>query len=263
MTAGLVLDRLSVTYRGSVHVLEDVSLAVPPGERIALLGPNGAGKTTTVRAVSGMLAFHGGHVVSGSATVDGESIGAASSKTTVRHGITQVPEGRQMFSHLTVEENLRLGALTRGSRREIAADIDAAMAFFPRLADKRRIRAGLLSGGEQQMVALGRAIMAKPRVFVIDELTLGLSPRVIEDLVERLLDVLTATGASLLLVEQNAKLALDLCSYAYVLDRGHVAMHGARAELLADERIQEAYLGVRREAVTATTLEGDDGGAAA
>jgi branched-chain amino acid transport system ATP-binding protein len=130
----------------------------------------------------------------------------------------------------------------------VAGDIEAAIEFFPALADKRRTRAGLLSGGEQQMVALARAIMARPRVFVIDELTLGLSPRIIEDIVERLLEVLAATRASLLLVEQNSKLALDLCTYAYVLDRGKVSLEGTREELLTDRRIQESYLGVRRDA---------------
>jgi branched-chain amino acid transport system ATP-binding protein len=244
----LVLDGLTVAYRGSVRVLDEVSVTVAPKARIALLGPNGAGKTTTVRAVSGMLGFFSGRVVAGTMSLDGDDITGASSKATVRRGITQVPEGRQMFPHLTVEENLRLGALTRASRRAVAHDLDRALSFFPKLESRRKIRAGLLSGGEQQMVALARAIMARPRVFVIDELTLGLSPRVIEDIVERLLEVLDATDASLLLVEQNAKLALDLCDYAYVLDRGQVSLHGPREDLLADERIQESYLGVRREA---------------
>jgi branched-chain amino acid transport system ATP-binding protein len=245
--SGLRVEDLSVTYRGSIRVLDAVSLQVPEGSRVAILGPNGAGKTTTVRAVSGMLGFHGGKAVGGRVTMNGSDIGGAGSRRTVNEGITQVPEGRQMFPHLTVDENLRLGALTR-SRREIAADMGAAIEFFPRLADKRRTRAGLLSGGEQQMVALARAIMARPRLFVIDELTLGLSPRIIEDIVERLLEVLAATRASLLLVEQNSKLALDLCSFAYVLDRGRVSLQGTREELLADRRIQESYLGVRRDA---------------
>jgi branched-chain amino acid transport system ATP-binding protein len=245
--SGLRVEALSVTYRGSIHVLDEVSLQVPEGSRVAILGPNGAGKTTTVRAVSGMLGFHGGKAVGGRVTMNGADIVGASSSRTVKEGITQVPEGRQMFPHLTVDENLRLGALTR-SRREVAADMEAAIEFFPALADKRRTRAGLLSGGEQQMVALARAIMARPRVFVIDELTLGLSPRIIEDIVERLLEVLAATRASLLLVEQNSKLALDLCTFAYVLDRGRVSLQGTREELLADRRIQESYLGVRRDA---------------
>jgi branched-chain amino acid transport system ATP-binding protein len=245
--SGLRVEDLSVTYRGSIRILDEVSLQVPEGSRVAILGPNGAGKTTTVRAVSGMLSFHGGKAVGGKVTMNGADIVGASSRRTVKEGITQVPEGRQMFPHLTVDENLRLGALTR-NRREIAGDMEAAIEFFPRLADKRRTRTGLLSGGEQQMVALARAIMARPRVFVIDELTLGLSPRIIEDIVERLLEVLAATRASLLLVEQNSKLALDLCTFAYVLDRGRVSLEGTREELLADRRIQESYLGVRRDA---------------
>lgn len=149
-----------------------------------------------------------------------------------------------MFPSLTVEENLQLGALQRSSRREIAADIKSALEFFPPLVPKMGIKAGLLSGGEQQMVALARAMMARPRVFVIDELTLGLSPRIIEDIVERLLAMLEATDASLLLVEQNARLALDVCQYAYVLERGQIAIEGTREELLSDNRIQEAYLGM-------------------
>jgi branched-chain amino acid transport system ATP-binding protein len=245
--SGLRVDGLDVSYRGGVHVLDGISLHVPEGSRVAILGPNGAGKTTTVRSVSGMLGFHGGKAIAGTVTMNGADISGASSKRTVNEGITQVPEGRQMCAHLTVEENLRLGAITR-SRKEVAGDIEAAIEFFPALADKRRTRAGLLSGGEQQMVALARAIMARPRVFVIDELTLGLSPRIIEDIVERLLEVLAATRASLLLVEQNSKLALDLCTYAYVLDRGKVSLEGTREELLTDRRIQESYLGVRRDA---------------
>jgi branched-chain amino acid transport system ATP-binding protein len=246
---GLVVEALSVAYRGTAGALDGVSVAVPARARIAVLGANGAGKTTLVRAITGMLAFHSARVSSGRIAIGDEDITGARSGRTVRLGLTQVPEGRQMFSRLTVEENLLLGALTRSGRRELAGDVDRALEFFPALSSKRRVKAGLLSGGEQQMVALARAIMAKPRVFVIDELTLGLSPRIIEDLVVLLEEVLDATGASLLLVEQNARLALELCRYGYVLDRGHVTHEGSSAALTTDQTIQDSYLGVRREAV--------------
>jgi branched-chain amino acid transport system ATP-binding protein len=241
--ADLVLEEVAITYRGAARALEGVSLRVPAGERVALLGANGAGKTTTVRSVSGMLSYYGGRVVEGRVRLGDRDITNAPSTETVRAGIAHVPEGRQMFPHLTVDESLQLGALTRKHRREIAEDMEMALDFFPKLASRRDSHCGLLSGGEQQMVAIARAIMARPRVFVIDELTLGLSPRVIEDIVERLLEVLDSMKASLLLVEQNAKLALDLCTYGYVLESGRVAVHGAREELLSDDRVREAYLG--------------------
>jgi ABC-type branched-subunit amino acid transport system ATPase component len=251
MSAGLVVSDLSVAYRGAVRALDSVSLKVPGGERVAVLGPNGAGKTTLVRSLTGMLAFYGGRVVAGSITAGDVDISSARTATTVRLGMTQVPEGRQVFKNLTVEENLRLGALTR-RKHEIAADIEAAIGHFPALESKRKTRAGLLSGGEQQMLAIARGLMSKPKVLVIDELTLGLSPRVIEDLTEHLEEILSSTGASLLLVEQNARLALRLCRYAYILDRGRLTMQGTSEELTEDRRIQEAYLGVRREATEAS-----------
>ena len=238
---------LSIAYRGTVRALDEVSVVVEPGQRVAVLGPNGAGKTTLVRSLTGMLGFHGAHVLEGSVRAGETEIAGAPTGVTVRLGLTQVPEGRQIFKNLTVEENLLLGALTRRTK-EIGADLEAALEFFPALIPRRRSKTGLLSGGEQQMVALARGLMAKPQVLVIDELTLGLSPKVIEEITERLETVLAATGASLVLVEQNARLALELCSYAYVLDRGRVAMHGPCVELRTDRRIQESYLGVRREA---------------
>jgi branched-chain amino acid transport system ATP-binding protein len=246
MTRDLSVRALSVAY-GAVRALDGVSVDVPAGARVALLGPNGAGKTTLVRALTGMLAFNGGRVLEGSIHFGAADITGERATSTVRHGLTQIPEGRQVFKDLTVEENLQLGALARRGRAEIAADLELAFDFFPPLRVRRRGKAGLLSGGEQQMVAIARGLMSRPAVMIIDELTLGLSPRVIEDILGRLENVIDETGMSLVLVEQNARLALGFCATGYVLDRGCVALHGASDELMRNDRVRESYLGIRRE----------------
>ncbi len=238
----LRIDGLSVAYGGTAEALTDVALRIAPGDTVALLGANGAGKTTLVRAITGTHGFYGGRIVGGDVSFGDDRITDAPPRTTVRLGITQVPEGRQMFQGMTVEENLRLGGMHR-PRALLAGEIDEALSYFPAIATRRQERAGLLSGGEQQMVALARAIVARPRLFVVDELTLGLSPRIVEDLIERLLVILDVTQAGLLLVEQNARLALDVCRYGYVLERGKVATEGASGELRRDPRVQASYLG--------------------
>lgn len=250
----LAVSGLTVSYGGTSLALDDVTLEVPPGARVALLGANGAGKTTLVRAVTGMTRFHRARVLRGKVEFGDSVITGESAASTTKRGITQVPEGRQMFGHLTVEENLQLGGLT-GPKRGLNQRVEEALSFFPALGDKRKRHAGLLSGGEQQMVALARALVATPQLLVIDELTLGLSPVMVETVVELLLDVLERTGAGLLLVEQNAQLALDVCEHAYVLDRGVVTTSGPAAELSGDTRVQDAYLGRRRDDVSPAGIE--------
>ena len=207
-----------------------------------------------------MLGFHGAHVLEGSVRAGETEIAGAPTGVTVRLGLTQVPEGRQIFKNLTVEENLLLGALTRRTK-EIGADLEAALEFFPALIPRRRSKTGLLSGGEQQMVALARGLMAKPQVLVIDELTLGLSPKVIEEITERR-DGPAATGASLVLVEQNARLALEL--WQLRLRAGSRTSRDARSrvQFRTDRRIQESYLGVRRGSDGARRMSGGAPGAA-
>ncbi|GAB7039155.1 MULTISPECIES: ABC transporter ATP-binding protein [Catenuloplanes] len=216
MSAVLEVRDLSVRYAGAI-ALDGVSLTVSAGERVALIGANGAGKTTLVRAVCGLVRPAAGTV-------------------TVRGRCAQVPEGREVFGDLTVEDNLRLGGWRNGRR---GRDTTAVYALFPALAGLRRRRAGTLSGGQQQMVAIGRALMARPDVLVIDELSLGLAPLAVEEITGHL----RALSVALLLIEQNARLALDLCARGYVLESGRVALAGDAAGLAADPRVAAAYLG--------------------
>jgi branched-chain amino acid transport system ATP-binding protein len=209
---------LVVRY-GKATALDGVSLSVERGEMVALIGPNGAGKTTLLNTICGLLAPAGGGY-----RVDGR--------------ITQVPEGRQLFADMTVEDNLRLGAWTRRDR-----DVGRVLRLFPRLAEMRRRIAGTLSGGEQQMVALGRGLMADPDLLAVDELSLGLAPLVVDDLAEHLVRLNRDRGMAVLLVEQNARLALELCPRAYVLEAGRIALAGPSAELERSAAVRAAYLG--------------------
>ena len=218
MTAVLEVRGLVVRY-GPATALDQVDLHVDAGELVALIGPNGAGKSTLVDTLSGILTPAAGSVA-------------------VRGRLAHVPEGRQVFGDLTVEDNLRLGG-----RRYRERDTAAVHAVLPRLAALRHRRAGTLSGGEQQMVAVGRALMSKPDVLAVDELSLGLAPLVVADLVEHLRELNARRGLAVLLIEQNARLALDLCTRAYVLEAGRVVAEGSSAELSADERVSTAYLG--------------------
>ena len=227
---------LKVSY-GSITALKGVDLAVGKGEVVALIGANGAGKTSTLRAVSGML-----KPVAGKIVLDGVDITGHKAHTLVPRGMAHAPEGRGIFPNLTVAENLELGAYLRNDKAEIALDAEKAFKFFPVLKERRTQSAGTLSGGEQQMLAISRALMSRPRLLLLDEPSLGLAPQVTQTIF-RILREVNAQGVSILLVEQNAHLALGLCHWAYVLETGQMAMTGTGKELLASEEIRKAYLG--------------------
>jgi branched-chain amino acid transport system ATP-binding protein len=233
----LVVEGLRVGY-GKVEVLHGIDLSVAPGEIVALLGSNGAGKTTTLRALSGLEPVRGGQVALG-----GESLNGVKAHRITALGLAHVPERRRLFSPLTVEENLRLGGyLIRDQAAELKRRMDAMYALFPRLAERRLQLAGTLSGGEQQMVAIARALMLQPRLLVLDEPSMGLAPLIVRSIfgiVKRLRD----EGMAVLLVEQNARQTLRIADRAYVLESGSILIHGAAADLALDPRVQAAYLG--------------------
>ncbi|MET7394683.1 ABC transporter ATP-binding protein [Dactylosporangium sp. NPDC005572] len=230
-------------------VLRGVSLAVPPGRIVALLGANGAGKTTLLRALSGLLDVHDGTVTKGAVTLDDRPIHRLRPSAIVRRGLTQVMEGRRTFAELTVEENLRLGAHTR--RRGRAEALERMYGLFPVLKERRGSIAGYLSGGEQQMLAMGRALMSEPKYLLLDEPSLGLAPRLVEQVRDLIVEI-NRGGTSVLLVEQNATMALSIAEHGYVLENGKVVLDKPAAELLADEDIREFYLGLRTEGTTKT-----------
>ncbi len=235
-----VID-VTVRYGATVAALTGVSLEVAPGSITAVLGGNGAGKTTLMRAISGNLARHTGSVLAGDIRFDGRSILPLAPERRTRIGIVQVPEGRRIFARLSVTENLRVGRFGNPRRHE-AGDLERIFEIFPSLAQKRRLRGALLSGGEQQMLAIGRALMASPRLLLLDEPTLGLAPIIIDQIVA-LIDRIRAGGTTVLLVEQNAGVALDLADRAYVFSAGSVALSGTAAALRDDERVRRLYLG--------------------
>jgi branched-chain amino acid transport system ATP-binding protein len=239
----LAVRDLEVVYGSAIHVLRGVSLEVEPGAIVALLGANGSGKTTLLRAVSGLLHFHRGSVTQGSVTFEGDRIDRLDAAAIVRKGISQVMESRRIFAELTVDENLRAGAYTRRDRSEIKASYERVLELFPILADRRRSTAGYLSGGEQQMVAMGRAMMASPRLLALDEPSLGLAPLIVQQIRDLIVEI-NHTGTSVLLVEQNATMALSIAQHGYVLENGLIAKDGPSQALLADSDIQEFYLGV-------------------
>ena len=232
----LRVDRLNSGY-GRITVLHDVSLEVAAGEMVALVGSNGAGKTTLLRAISGVQPITGGSV-----SFDGRPIHALSPHARVRAGIVQVPEGSQVFEPLAVADNLRLGAWTRRDA-EIDRDLDGVYATFPALAEKRNIAAGALSGGQQQMLAIGRALMARPKLLLLDEPSMGLAPMLAEQILANVA-ALKARGLTVLLVEQRANAALAIADRAYVLETGRITLSGDCAALRNDPRVQEAYLGL-------------------
>ncbi len=233
----LRVEHLDVAY-GDVQVLWDVSLDVAADEMVALVGANGAGKTTLLSAISGLLRPR-----SGSITFDGGPIGGAPTKRIVELGIAHVPEGRRLFPAMSVRDQLVLGAFRRRDRGEVKADLEHVLTLFPRLRDRLHALGGTLSGGEQQMAAIARGLMARPRLLMIDELSLGLAPVVVESLVE-ILQRVNRDGTAVLLVEQDVQTALEIATRGYVLERGKVALAGAAAALLRDERVRQAYLGV-------------------
>ena len=239
----LEIDSLSVAYARKGLALDDVSLSVPAGGIVALLGANGAGKTTLIRAVTGLLDTHGGRILHGTIRFAGRPITFMKPHRLVRLGLAQVPEGRLVFKQLTVAENLHVGAavLPRG---KVAERLQGVYALFPRLAERQRQAAGWLSGGEQQMLALGRALIGGPRLLLVDELSLGLAPLIVDAIYDQLMHVGATIGTAMLIVEQNAHVALDYAESAYVLDRGRIVLSGPAAAVSSSSVIAESYLGL-------------------
>ncbi|MFE3590501.1 ABC transporter ATP-binding protein [Streptomyces niveus] len=243
MAAALEVRALSVGY-GPVRALHEVSVDVPAGAITAVLGGNGAGKSTLLRAISRTLGFHRGTVDAGTVHLDGRPLGGLSAAGVVAAGVVQVPEGRQVFARMTVADNLRAGALgARGGRKRYLASLAEVHELFPVLADRAGQRAGLLSGGEQQMLALGRGLMARPRLLLLDEPSLGLAPLMAARIAETVRRI-NSTGTAVLLVEQNASMALRLADRAYVLEVGEVTLEGEAAALAASDEVRRRYLGV-------------------
>jgi branched-chain amino acid transport system ATP-binding protein len=232
----LKVEGLSAHY-GGIHALQGIGLEVPDGKVVSLIGANGAGKSTTLRAIVGLVRPSGGAV-----TWNGERLTGLGTKEIVTRGVCLVPEGRRVFPNLTVDENLTLGAYSRSDKPGIAADRRKVFGLFPRLEERARQRAGTLSGGEQQMLAVGRALMTRPKLLMMDEPSLGLAPLVVKDIF-RIVRQINAEGVTVLLVEQNAKAALEIADQAYVLETGRITLRGAGRDLLADDRVRRAYLG--------------------
>ncbi len=240
----LAIHNIEVIYDHVILVLKGVSLDVPKGSIVALLGANGAGKTTTLKAISNLLASERGAVTKGSIEFRGERIDNRTPRDVVRLGIVQVMEGRHCFEHLTVEENLLTGAFSRrASRSEIRDDLQRIYGHFPQLAARRRSVSGYTSGGEQQMTAIGRALMARPRVVLLDEPSLGLAPYLVEEIFE-IVRSLHAEGVTFLLAEQNTTVALRYADFGYILENGRVVMDGTAEELSGNEDVKEFYLGI-------------------
>jgi len=224
------------SYYGRILALAEIDLTVQDGELVALVGANGAGKSTLLRAISGV------QPCSGKIVFNGKDIGGDSPERRVRSGIVQVPEGRQVFGPLSVDDNLRLGAYTR-TRAESDTELERVYAMFPALKERRRQAAGLLSGGQQQMLAMGRGLMAKPRLLLLDEPSMGLAPRLVEDIFAKVRELKQAR-TTIFLVDQNARAALSVADRGYVLETGRVVLAGSGSELLADEKVRQAYLGL-------------------
>lgn len=237
----LSVNNLNVCY-AKVKALTNVSFSVNDGEIVSMIGPNGAGKSTALKAVSGLLESTGGHIESGDIAFQGQDIRNFTTDGLAMKGISLVPEGRRIFSTMTVLENLEMGAYTRNDKQSIKDDIDKVFTLFPQLKDRIHQRAGRLSGGEQQMLAIGRSLMLKPKLLLADEPSLGLSPNFVDVIFENLIEI-NKGGTSILLVEQNVRAALEVCSRAYVFEIGSIALEGEREILLKDEGIRRVYLG--------------------
>ena len=239
----LTVNNIEVVYDEVILVLRGVSLEVPDGEIVTLLGPNGAGKSTTLKAISGLLGTEDGEVTRGDVTFMGERINNRAPEEIVRKGIFQIMEGRRIIEDMTVIENLRLGAYTRKvSSAEIRDDIDMVFSYFPRLNERTGL-AGYLSGGEQQMLAIGRSLMARPRLMLLDEPSMGLSPLLVKEVFNIIQTINREQGITMVLVEQNANMALRHASYGYIMESGKIVMDGTQEELLSNEDVKEFYLG--------------------
>jgi len=245
MTALLDVNGIEVIYNHVILVLKGVSLQVPEGGIVALLGANGAGKTTTLKAVSNLLFAERGEVTKGHIHLAGERIDRLNPSELVKRGVIQVMEGRHCFGHLTVEDNLLTGAYSRrASRSEIRADLEKVYGFFPRLKQRRAALAGFTSGGEQQMTAIGRALMARPRMILLDEPSMGLAPQIVEEIFEIVRGLNATERVSFLLAEQNTMVALRFADFGYILENGRVVMEGSAESLSGNEDVKEFYLGI-------------------
>jgi branched-chain amino acid transport system ATP-binding protein len=241
----LVVNNIEVIYDHVILVLKGVSLSVPEGGIVALLGANGAGKTTTLKAISNLLSAERGEVTKGAIEFRGRRVDRLTPNELVRMGVCQVMEGRHCFQHLTVEENLLTGAFTRKvSRADLRADLERVYHYFPRLKQRRASQSGYTSGGEQQMTAIGRALMARPAMILLDEPSMGLAPQIVEEIFEIVRDLNTKERVSFLLAEQNTMVALRYASYGYILENGRVVMDGVAHELASNEDVKEFYLGL-------------------
>ncbi len=244
----LEVNNIEVIYNHVILVLKGVSLSVPKGGITALLGGNGAGKTTTLKAVSNLLHSERGEVTKGTITYRGERVAHLDPAALVKKGVIQVMEGRHCFEHLTVEENLLTGSYTRGaSKADIDADLDMVYTYFPRLKERRKSQAGYTSGGEQQIVAIGRAIMSRPETVLLDEPSMGLAPQLVEQIFGIVKDLNEKEGLTFLLAEQNTNVALRFAHYGYILESGRIVMDGPAAELRENPDVKEFYLGMSDE----------------
>ncbi len=239
----LVLKNVEVVYDDVILVLKGLSLEVPDGKIVALLGSNGAGKSTTLKAISGLLHAEEGEVTDGTIELDGVRLDELPPEKIVRHGIFQVMEGRRVFEDLTVDENITMGGFTRNDRAGLKRDREVVFDYFPRLRERRKRLAGYLSGGEQQMLAISRALMARPKLILLDEPSLGLAPLLVREIFDIIQRVNREEKTSFLLVEQNANLALGIADYGYIMENGRIVLDGEPAKLRANEDVKEFYLG--------------------
>ena len=238
----LKVNNVQIVYDNVIEAVRDASLSVDKGKIVTLLGSNGAGKSTILKGISGVLYPEEGDIIGGTITLDGENLIGRKTNEIVRGGVVLVPEGRQLFEPLTVEENLMMGGITR-NRASAAEALEYVFNIFPRVKEKRSTVAGYLSGGEQQMVAIGRALMSKPRLLMLDEPSLGLAPQIIVEIFDAVTALSKQSDVSVLLVEQNAELALSIASYGYIIENGRVVMDGTPDKLMNNEDVKEFYLG--------------------
>lgn len=241
---GLTLTNVDVVYGGVIQVLRSANIEVPDGQVVVLLGSNGAGKTTLLRSVSGLLAAELGRVTAGEIRLDGHDLTNADPTDVFGRGVVQVLEGRKVLEHLTVEQNLRIGAHRRSDQKAVKRDLDRVFAYFPRLPELLGRTAGYLSGGEMQMLLLGRALMAQPRLLLLDEPSMGLAPKLVSQLFEVIGRINREEGLTVLIVEQNARAAIRVCHYGYVMEGGRIVLHGSREQLEKNQDVQEFYLGL-------------------
>ena len=243
----LIVNNIEVVYSHVILVLKGVSLNVKKGGITALLGGNGAGKSTTLKSISNLLASERGEVTKGSVTFGDEQIHNLDPSQLVKKGVIQVMEGRHCFEHLTVEENLLTGAYTRPNNKEVKDDLERVYGYFPRLRDRRTSLAGYTSGGEQQMIAIGRALMAHPTMILLDEPSMGLAPQLVKQIFEIVAEINRKEGVTILLAEQNTNMALQYAEYAYILENGRVVMEGTAESMRDNEDVKEFYLGISGE----------------